>query len=371
MFYRGYTTGTFDLLHEGHIRFLQKAKTMCQVLMVGLTTDELAQQQKRRPILTYAHRRLLLEQLPTVDVVMPHEELGSKKQAYESYKFDVLFIGDDYRNVPEYTNFREAPVIFLPRTPGVSTTELIRHNQLKVMGLGMHGPVVRDWSLVWKFLRVGRPELGDNSGNVYGLAFPWPRNWKRPGVTEEKHPNLVGVNVQREWRIQKFLPAHLNPYETTNVVDCDNKHTPPPDLPREGLAWLKWCRAHPVRLVMLGMKDAGQRLDAMWWRLTVAHRRAVVARIKQITEQLAAAKVVHGDLHAGNIGVQVLGPNLVLTVFDYGWCQHESFDMSPEERAEYSKRLATGWDFTHFERSLAWEFGSDPFRESAQLTIKE
>ena len=61
MYEVGYTTGTFDLPHAGHFAILQKCKALCKILIVGLVSDELGIKQKRKPVLSYEHRKTILE----------------------------------------------------------------------------------------------------------------------------------------------------------------------------------------------------------------------------------------------------------------------------------------------------------------------
>jgi glycerol-3-phosphate cytidylyltransferase-like family protein len=98
---------------------------MCDVLVVGLTTDELAVQQKRKTMLSWPDRKAVLESLWMVDAVVAHDG-DSKDTAWEKLNFDVLFIGDDYFGTAEYKSFDRVPIIYLPRTPYVSSRQLLQ-----------------------------------------------------------------------------------------------------------------------------------------------------------------------------------------------------------------------------------------------------
>jgi glycerol-3-phosphate cytidylyltransferase len=124
----GYMTMTCDLMHQGHLNILQTAKSMCGHLIIGLTTDSLAQQQKRKTFFSFEHRAALLRACRYVDAVIEHN--GNTKQVdYGRLKFDMLFTGDDYANSAEYTEFEaennSVRVIYLPRTAWVSTSSII------------------------------------------------------------------------------------------------------------------------------------------------------------------------------------------------------------------------------------------------------
>ena len=95
----GYATGCFDLLHKSHVLFLTSCKSMCDILIIGLTTDERMKVEKRAPFLNYEHRSLHLQHLnmtknntlvKIVDSIIPNTG-NTKIKDYELLKFDILF----------------------------------------------------------------------------------------------------------------------------------------------------------------------------------------------------------------------------------------------------------------------------------------
>ena len=125
MYEVGYTTGTFDLPHAGHFAILQKCKTFCKTLIVGLVSDELGVQQKRKPVLSYNHRKDILENCKWVDHVVIFD--GSSKQIdFKKLKFDVLFISDEYLGSDEYEKFTDTPIYYFPRTIEISTSNIFK-----------------------------------------------------------------------------------------------------------------------------------------------------------------------------------------------------------------------------------------------------
>ena len=129
----GYTTGTFDLFHSGHVEFLRKAKSLCDRLIVGVTSDELGlQEKKRKPIISITDRLTVVQACRYVDLAVIHSDSnGDKVAPYLRYKFDRVFIGDDYINDPTYTTLDDKipgiKVIFLPYSQHISSTK-IRNN---------------------------------------------------------------------------------------------------------------------------------------------------------------------------------------------------------------------------------------------------
>ena len=125
----GYTTGVWDLFHVGHLRLLQNASNLCDVLIVGVSTDELVEEiKKRKPIMPFEDRMEIIKGLSCVDVVVPQHDYN-KKHALEKLNFDILFVGDDHyeENVwQDYERTMDVEIVYLPYTQKVSTTSLIK-----------------------------------------------------------------------------------------------------------------------------------------------------------------------------------------------------------------------------------------------------
>ena len=129
----GYTTGTFDLFHIGHLNILKNAKQFCDILIVGVTSDEKVKKQKKKtPIINQDDRIEIVSSIKYVDVAVLHTD-NNKFEAYKKYKFDVVFIGDDYLDYPEYKDLEEqslvkfgkkVDVIYIPYTKRISTTKI-------------------------------------------------------------------------------------------------------------------------------------------------------------------------------------------------------------------------------------------------------
>jgi glycerol-3-phosphate cytidylyltransferase len=119
------TFGSFDLFHVGHLNVLQRAKALGDELYVGLSSDALSQQKKgRRPVYSYAQRQQILESLRVVDFVFEEECLEKKLHYLRQYQADLLVMGDDWSGRFDFCK-AVCDVIYLPRTPSISTTELI------------------------------------------------------------------------------------------------------------------------------------------------------------------------------------------------------------------------------------------------------
>lgn len=119
------TFGTFDVFHYGHVRLLARAREFGDRLVVGLSTDELNYSKKgRAPVYSYAEREAILRSLRMVDDVFPEESLERKRQYLVEWNADVLVMGDDWKG--RFDDLGDiCRIVYLPRTPTVSTTEII------------------------------------------------------------------------------------------------------------------------------------------------------------------------------------------------------------------------------------------------------
>ena len=119
------TYGTFDLLHYGHIHLLRRAKELGDYLIVGLSTDEFNSNEKNKKCyFTYEQRKLLLEAVRYVDRVIPEESWGQKRTDVHKYNIDVFTIGDDWIGKFDFLKEEGAEVVYLSRTPEISTTQI-------------------------------------------------------------------------------------------------------------------------------------------------------------------------------------------------------------------------------------------------------
>ena len=129
-----YAAGVFDILHYGHIRYLKHAKSLGDVLVVGLLTNKGAARYKPQPLLSYLERWEVLKAIDCVDYIVrqddtdPIETLKELKKAH-NWTFDILCRGADYKKVPQGTEYIEVnggKVVRVPYSKEISSTEIKR-----------------------------------------------------------------------------------------------------------------------------------------------------------------------------------------------------------------------------------------------------
>lgn len=126
----GYTTGVFDMFHVGHLNILKRAKEQCEFLIVGVSTDELVKNYKKKiPVIPFEERKEIVESIKYVDRVVPQTSMN-KMEAWKQLHFDAIFHGDDwkgsnlYNEVEAELNKVGCDMVFLPHTDGTSSTLL-------------------------------------------------------------------------------------------------------------------------------------------------------------------------------------------------------------------------------------------------------
>ena len=121
------TFGTFDVFHVGHLRVLERAAALGDRLVVGVSADALNERKKGRvPVFSQAERLAIVSALRVVDEVFVEESLELKRDYLVQHAADVLVMGDDWAG--KFDEFNDVcQVVYLPRTPAISTTAIIEH----------------------------------------------------------------------------------------------------------------------------------------------------------------------------------------------------------------------------------------------------
>ncbi len=132
------TYGTYDLLHQGHINLLRRAKELGDYLIVGVTSDSF---DKERGKLNVSNN--VLERVEAVkatgyaDEIIIEDYLGQKIDDIQKYDVDIFAIGSDWEGKFDYLN-EYCKVVYLPRTQGISST-MIREKKQVIFRVGIVG----------------------------------------------------------------------------------------------------------------------------------------------------------------------------------------------------------------------------------------
>ena len=126
------TYGTFDLLHYGHINILKRAKALGDYLIVALSTDSFNELKGKRAYHNYETRKLMLEAVRYVDLVIPEENWEQKINDVKKYEVDVVVMGSDWAGSSKFDYLKDyCEVVYLPRTEGISTTKIKKDLKLQ------------------------------------------------------------------------------------------------------------------------------------------------------------------------------------------------------------------------------------------------
>ena len=119
------TFGTFDVFHVGHLRILERAKSFGDYLVVGVSTDQLNIDKKgRAPVYPQDERYEIVNSLKCVNEVFFEESLELKGKYIRESRATLLVMGDDWQG--KFDDFSTlCEVLYLPRTPAISTIEVI------------------------------------------------------------------------------------------------------------------------------------------------------------------------------------------------------------------------------------------------------
>ena len=119
------TYGTFDLLHYGHINILRRAKELGDYLVVVVSTDEFNWNEKQKKCyFSYEQRKAMVEAIRYVDLVVPETNWEQKRTDVHKYDIDIFVMGGDWKGKFDFLKEEGVEVVYLSRTPEISTTQI-------------------------------------------------------------------------------------------------------------------------------------------------------------------------------------------------------------------------------------------------------
>lgn len=205
------TYGTYDLLHYGHIRLLERAKALGDYLIVGVTSDDY---DKTRGKIN--NQQSLMERVAAVkatgiaDEVIAEEYEGQKIDDIRRYNVDIFTVGSDWEGKFDYLN-EYCKVIYLPRTEGVSSSEIRaerRNLTIEIVGESAIGAKFRNES---KF--VNGVEVVDSGGQALYLVSP-----------PESHYGQIIDAVEKGKHVLCEAPIALSQEECVNAYSLAAKN---------------------------------------------------------------------------------------------------------------------------------------------------
>lgn len=118
-----YTSGTFDMLHINHLKMIEYARALGDILIVGVNTDELVASYKSAPIIPFEERIALMKAIKGPDIVIPQRSLDHKDKV-SKLNFDIFVVGDDWAGKYDYLKEQGVQVVYFPYGEGISSSNL-------------------------------------------------------------------------------------------------------------------------------------------------------------------------------------------------------------------------------------------------------
>ena len=326
--------------------------------------------------------------LPWVTQVMAHNG-DTKVELFKKFRFDSCFIGEEYVGSSEYEEIQQqgVQVMYIPDphnrkySSSLLASDMALENvqKFKIIAEGTCGSVFlyedQPTPLIVKTVRISQVEFdGVRTSDVYKLPMPRPRNLKKKGFAHV-YPMLCGVNSYREIDVQTLIKDYSWCSTIRVVENFRQSHTTSVTAPTANFTHIKADKADPRAIYFIYQKYGGPTLHE--WILQNKESAGFLGDLQSIVDQvkricltdLQALRLTHNDLHPGNICIQpttnpkpqAVGKHCIehdynVTVIDWGWCTHQSFHMSDEERSDYENQLITGWDWGHFVDSMEYSY---------------
>lgn len=211
------TYGTYDLLHQGHINLLKRAKALGDYLIVGVTNDNFDRERGKLNVKNNVLERVdSVRALGIADKIIIEDYVGQKIDDIQKYDVDIFTVGSDWEGHFDY--LREyCDVVYLPRTQGISST-MLREEQDDVVSIGIVG--------AGRIARRFPKEVGKVSAvavkGVYDINGD-----KAAQLAEDNHIDKVYDSFERladDVDAVYIATPHLLHYEQTKYALLHHKH---------------------------------------------------------------------------------------------------------------------------------------------------
>lgn len=230
------TYGTYDLMHRGHIRLLERAKALGDYLIVGVTSDNFDRERGKINV-----SQTLLERVENVkstglaDKIIVEEYEGQKIDDIIKYKVDIFTVGSDWVGKFDYLN-EYCKVVYLDRTKGVSSTEIRSDNNALTIGIiGNYNMAVKfakecnfvnGVTVSGVFLTDDRnKDMFDNNLIVDNLdALVDKSDAIYISTQPNKHYEEIKIALQKNKHILCESPIAINIKQLNELLDLANKN---------------------------------------------------------------------------------------------------------------------------------------------------
>ena len=118
-----YTSGTFDLFHSNHLKMIKYARGLGDVLIIGVSTDELVSTYKKPPIIPFEERIQIIEALKYPDIVIPQHSLDHS-EIVKKLHIDIFVVGDDWFGKYDYLQDSGVKVFYFPYGKGITSSSV-------------------------------------------------------------------------------------------------------------------------------------------------------------------------------------------------------------------------------------------------------
>ena len=124
------TYGTFDMLHYGHINLLRRARALGDYLIVALSSDSFNAIKNKQSFFHYEHRRQMLEAIRYVDLIIPENDWEQKREDIIKHNVNIFVMANDCEGKFDFLK-DICEVVYLERTPEISTTRIKNHLKIR------------------------------------------------------------------------------------------------------------------------------------------------------------------------------------------------------------------------------------------------
>ena len=179
------TYGTYDLFHYGHQRLLERAKALGDYLIVGVTTDNFDLERGKMSTCNNVMERIeAVKETGLADQIVIEEYRGQKIDDIQKYGVDIFAIGSDWEGYFDYLK-EYCEVVYLPRTKGISSTQLREERPMVNIGVIGTGSIANRFVSESKFVNSNTIVTAYNPNNEQGAAFCKKYELKQSGSENE------------------------------------------------------------------------------------------------------------------------------------------------------------------------------------------